>query len=86
MTTSTSNRKKEYSVKFLFNGESYLKRTNDIEEAILSVQPPVLLTEMYVIVKKGDVTMERRLNLTQGKNLFRNDVFREVFINNLLLK
>ena len=86
MTTSTENKKKAYSIKFLFNGEQYNKRTNDINQTILDIAPDILYTEMYVIVKKGNVTMERKLNLGQGKRLFRDDVVREVFINNLLLK
>lgn len=86
MTTSTDSRKKTYSVKFIFNGEQYNKRTNDLNQTILDIAPDVLYTEMYVVVKKGDVTMERKLNLTQGKRLFRDEVVREVFINNLLLK
>lgn len=86
VTTSTENKKKLYSIKFLFNGEQYNKRTNDINQTILDVAPEVLYTEMYVVVKKGDVTMERKLNLTQAKRVFRDDIVREVFINNLLLK
>lgn len=71
----------------MFNGETYKKRTDNIKDAILSLEPEVLLTEMYVIVQKTGVKdkIERRLNLIQGKRLFKNEDFLDVFINNLLL-
>jgi hypothetical protein len=78
----------KYNLTLLFNGETFNKRTTNLEEAILSLKPESLVTEVYVIVKpvgsKEDPT-ERRLNLIQGKKLFRDENFMSVFINNLLL-
>lgn len=77
-----------YNLTLLFNGETYKKRTSNIKEAILSLKPESLVTEVYVIVKpvgsKEDPT-ERKLNLIQGKRLFNNEDFLDVFIMNLLL-
>lgn len=70
------------------NGETIKKRTENIKDAILSLKPEVLVTEVYVNVQKvgsKDKT-ERKLNLIQGKKLFRDENFLDVFIMNLLLE
>lgn len=70
------------------NGETIKKRTENIKDAILSLKPEVLVTEIYVNVQKvgsKDIT-ERKLNLVQGKKLFRDENFLDVFIMNLLLE
>jgi len=76
---------KPYRVEMLFNGLKTLSRTDNINEAILSKKPELLYTEMYVTVKRGDDISERKLNLLQGRKLFNDENFREIFINNLLL-
>lgn len=77
-----------YTLKMLFNGESFTKRTNNIEEAILDLKPELLHTELYFVLdKKGsEEPIERKLNLVQGRKLFINEDFRAVFLNNLLLQ
>jgi len=75
-----------YNLTLKFNGEELTKRRKDIKQAILSLKPEWLHTEVYVTLKKGDDVRERKLNLTQGKNLFRNEDFLDVFVMNLLLK
>lgn len=86
---ATTTRTKKYKVTFFLNGQTFEKRTNDVEQAIMDIKPDVLLTEMYVQVKRIGMpnadTVERRLNLIRGKQLFNNDDFRKVFIINLLL-
>lgn len=69
-----------------FNGETYTKRPKNIKEAILAMKPPVLHTEMYVTLKDKRDIRERRLSLLQGKKLFNNESFLDVFVMNLLLK
>ena len=76
---------KKYGVTFLINGETKRKRTDNIEEAILSVKPPLVHTEMFVTVKVGDNRIERKLNLINARKLFNDSLFREIFINNLML-
>ncbi len=76
---------KKYSVQMLFNNEKFTKRTDDLAETFVSLKPAQLHTDMYVIVKKGGAVMERHLNLVQGRKLFANSDYREIFINNLLL-
>lgn len=75
-----------YYLTLNFNGETYKKRPVDVKQAILSLKPAVLLTEMYVTLKKGDDVRERKLNLVQGKKLFNDENFLDVFVMNLLLK
>lgn len=86
MIMATLAKKPTYSVELLFNGLSFKKRTQDISKTILSFKPEVLYTDMFVIVKKGKDVTERHLNLKQGKNLFVNEDYLPIFINNLLLE
>lgn len=71
-------------MQFLFNGEHFESQSN-IKHAIEEVKPAQLHTEMYVTIKDGSNLIERKLNLIQGKKLFNDEMFREIFINNLLL-
>lgn len=72
-------------IKFIFNGETVTKQTDNIEKAILDVAPDFLHTEMFVSIKTKEDTIERKLNLLEGRKLFANETFREIFINNLLI-
>lgn len=74
-----------YSITLQFNEGEFSTKAKDIEEGILSLKPTFLHTEMYVTVKKGKKMAERKLNLIQGRRLFNDPDFREVFMNNLLL-
>lgn len=69
-----------------FNGETHNKRPKDIRDAIMSVKPATLFTDVYVTLKDKMDVRERKLNLTQGKKLFNDENFLTVFINNLLIK
>lgn len=81
-------RTKKYKLTMLFNGLSFNKQTDNIAETILSLAPEILYTEVYVIVRnnKTKEVTDRRLNLIQGKKLFRDETILEIFINNLLLE
>lgn len=74
-----------YNLTLKFNGETFNKRPKDIKKAILDTKPDVLHTEMYVILKKGNDVRERKLNLRQGKSLFNNEDFLNIFVMNLQL-
>ena len=74
-----------YNLTLKFNGEIFNKRPKDIKKAILDTKPDVLHTEMYVILKKGNDVRERKLNLRQGKSLFNNEDFLNIFVMNLQL-
>lgn len=77
----------KYNLTLLFNGETKKKRTENIKDTILSLKPEVLYTEVYVILSEvgSKNKTERRLSLRQGKQLFNNDSFLDVFIINLLV-
>jgi hypothetical protein len=82
--------KKLFYITASFNGEIYKKRSKDIRNAILSLKPETLYTEVYFTVSTGsgknkDIS-ERRLNLTQAKRIFSDETALDIFINNLLLQ
>ena len=75
---------KPYKVEMVFNGSTFKKTTDDVAKTIVELKPDVLHTEVYVSVSKGKDTMERKLNLVQGKRLFLSEDFLSVFISNLM--
>lgn len=77
--------KKKYHILAKFNGEAFDFYTNDIEKGLLSIKPDQLLTDSFFTVIKGEDESERHLSLMQGRRVFQDDFYREVFINNLLL-
>ncbi len=85
MKTKAAPKKKLYKLKMLVNGLEFKKNTDNLDETILKLKPEMVYTEAYITVSKGKEVSERRLNLRQAKNLFINENFRQVFINNLLL-
>lgn len=85
-TTKTSKSKK-YKLTLLFNGFVFKKQTDNIAETILKLTPDVLYTEVFVTVKDNQTKeiTDRRLSLTQGKKMFRDETVLDIFINNLML-
>lgn len=77
--------KRPYRLIISFNGMTFTKQTADIAGAILSLTPETLYTEVFITIKHGKEVLERKLNLKQGKNLFVNEEYMPIFINNLLL-
>lgn len=77
--------KKKYTITLHTNGKVFKKNTDDIESGILALQPDSFFTESFVSVTNGKVKMDRHLNLVQTKKLFNDEIFRAVFISNLLL-
>lgn len=76
---------KKYKLEMFFNDAKFTKQTDDIDSSILSLKPDELLTEMYVALTKDKLTVEKRLDLNQGRKLFQDDEFRMIFINNLTI-
>lgn len=77
----------KYNLKLIFNEKTHSKRTSDIKGAILSLKPEQVYTELYLIVSpvgSKDLT-ERHLKLQKAKNLFTDEQYMDIFINNLLL-
>ena len=75
---------KKYKLEMFFNGFHFETKTNDIRESILSFSPGELFTEVFITITEKAGVRDRKLTLRQGKNLFMNEVFTDVFISNLL--
>lgn len=86
-TTKTKKApKKEFKLTVQMNGEVFERETDNIKETLLEIRPEMLYTELDIKVEKGGISTERHLNLRQGRNLFINDSFVDVFISNLMLE
>lgn len=75
--TNTNNC--EYHLIMQFNNETYDCFTNNLKISILSFAREVF-TEMFVIIKKGEATFEKKLNLIQAKKLFNDMQSLEIFL------
>lgn len=75
----------KYTITANFNGKTFNTETDDVSKAIDELKPEQLLTEMYITVRGNELVSDRRLNLIQGRKLFANPEYKEIFINNLLL-
>lgn len=73
---------------FQFNGETFTKSVTEktLKKAILSFKPDWLHTDIFINLTKGEDVRERHLSLLQGKKLFNNEDFLDVFVLNLLIK
>ena len=73
-----------YQVEIKMNGEVFKKKGSDISKIIMSLKPEFVLTQSFVTVKYKKRTFERMLTLVDGKKLFNDETYREIFINNLI--
>lgn len=86
MIKKTPSKSKLYRLEAHFNGLKFRKNTNDISETIKLLKPDILYTEMYIIIKKGKDTLEKKFTLFEGRKLFNNDMHREIFMNDVNLQ
>lgn len=78
-----------YTLSGCINGSPFILETSDIAKAIKILEPDVVLTESYITLSRGDgperIVNEQRLNLIMTKRVFRDEISREIFVNNLLI-
>lgn len=84
-TKKVTPKKKDYLLEVVMNNENYSVETDDLNQALIDLTPEQLLSEVYVKVTKGEAVVERRLSLVEAKRVFKVEVNREVFVNNLLI-
>ena len=73
-----------YQVEIKMNGKVFKKKGSDISEVIMGLKPEFVLTQSFITVKYKKRTFERMLTLHQGRKLFNDGTYREMFINNLI--
>ena len=80
----TKKNSKTYSITIEMNGNKITKKTNDVKTTLISLKPEFLFTELYVTIKKGKDTSSRKVPLYNGRKIFNNDDYMDIFVNNLL--
>ncbi len=78
--------KARYQVSISFNNETHEFETNDLEEVLLSVKPVFLKTKIVLVIKDGEKVCEKLAYGHQARQLFRNTLFRKVFLSKLVFK
>lgn len=76
----------EYKLTMQFNDNEYVVETNNLDSSILELKPPILKTRIIIKVEKDGKTYESALPSFTGKQLLRNNMFRKIFLNRLILK
>jgi hypothetical protein len=79
-----------YTLTGRINEIEFKKRTPDLKKTIMELKPEFVFCDTYFTLSKGSgadkIVTERKLNLKQGKQLFNNEMFLDVFIDNLLIE
>ena len=79
-----------YTLTGRINEIEFNKRTSDLKKTLMDLKPEFVFCDTYITLSKGSgkdkVVTERKLNLKQGKQLFNNEIFLDVFIDNLLME
>lgn len=78
--------KKTYKLEAYFNDKVVKIATDDLDDAIVSLKPPMLKTRLKLIVSKDKKKQESIFNAVYGKRLFTNKTLRNIFIQRLILK
>jgi hypothetical protein len=76
----------DYKLTMQFNDKEHIVETNDLDSAIMELKPPVLKTRILIKVEKDGKVYETALPSFVGKQLLRNNLYRRVFLNRLILK
>lgn len=76
---------KQYKLELVINGEKKVIKTDNLKESILKLKPDQVFTEMYITITKGEAMFEKKFNLIQARKFFNDDMFLDIFINNLML-
>lgn len=75
----------KYRLEIKINGNEIKCLTNHLKDSILEMKPSEILTEAYITVKKDEDIIVRKLNLIQARKLFNDEIYLDIFINNLLV-
>lgn len=73
-----------YQVEIKMNGEVFKKKGIDLDKTIMLLKPEFVLTQSFVTITYKKRVFERMLTLHQGRKLFNDETYREMFINNLI--
>lgn len=73
-----------YQVEIKMNGEVFKKKGADLDETIMKLKPEFVLTQSFVTITYKKRIFERMLTLVDGRKLFNDETYREMFINNLI--
>lgn len=77
-------KKQKYTIEMFFNGDKFVTETTDVNAGILELKPEMLHTELFINIGKDGHMLERRFDWVQGKKLFNDNEFREMFMTNIL--
>lgn len=79
--------KEKYFLKIKVNDEVKEIETEDLKEAILSAAPRFVKTKVMINIEKPNgKKFEKLLFVNDAKQLFRNEVYMNFFLNHMIFK
>ena len=79
--------KGKYFLKIKVNDKVTEVETEDLKESILEAAPRFVKTKVHIIVEKPDgKKYEKILFVNDAKQLFRNDIYMNFFLNHMIFK
>lgn len=81
------NDNNSYHLKLNFNGKEFESDTYDLKETIMSVKPFFLKTKLiFSCTNPSGWTCDKVILVKQAKMIWRNKVYMDMFINQLIFK
>lgn len=77
---------KTYKMEVSFNDQTYNFETDNINDALELINPFNIKTRVYFKIYKGDKMYEKIMNAFQAKQIFRNKLYRFIFVNRIIFK
>lgn len=80
--------KERYYIKLEMNDEVFECDTDDINAALVSLAPKVLKTRILLTITDNETggTCQKQIFVRQGRMIFKNKVYRNVFVSDLIFK
>ncbi len=75
-----------YKLKIKLNSQEKIIETDNLKEAIMSVKPAFLKTKVVMSIEKDGKTCERQIFVKMAKQIFRSDIYLDMFIRKLIFK
>lgn len=82
----TETPQKEYLLWLKFNDTEYKVETDNIADALLSLKPAHLKTRVLLKIQNGKKVCDKILSGMQAKQVFRNKLAMQVFLNRIIFK
>jgi hypothetical protein len=83
---AVEQKKQDFKFSISFNNQTFDFIDEDLNKNVLSVAPAFLKTKILIVLEKEGKRAEKQLLGFQARQLFRNEMFRRITLQRLILK